>query len=151
MNNQEIYKCVKINWLLIIVFVVTQIYMIYGCVHQWGNRFSKEVVIFSMIICILILLFSLRAKVLIDSNYATFRLSYRWISVKIPIAKIENVSIEQVSFFETVQFRGKNAKKYTFDNVKRAVIIQLKNDKVYQISIKNAEEIKEEIEKRMIK
>ena len=71
MNNQETYKRVKINWWIIILFVGIYIHMIY----QWGNNpMDKEGLVFLAIIFIGVLVFLGRFKVIIDSDYAVFRL-----------------------------------------------------------------------------
>jgi len=147
MNNQEIYKRVKINWWIIIIFGGFHVWMIFAYIHQWGNNPIDEAgLIIMSIIWFFIYIFLGRFKVIIDNNYAVFR-SDLWVPVKIPITAIKNISVIRVGLMVNVP--GKN-EKYYFDFVNQAVRIQLKNGMVYQIAIKNAQKIKDEIEKRMI-
>ena len=92
-------------------------------------------------------LYAGRLKIIIDNNYVLFR-SGMWVPVRIPIDKIENVSIKHFGLMKTPNF-WKNDKTYQFDFEKRAIGIHLKNGKNYYITIQNTQEIKDEIEKRM--
>ena len=150
MNNQTTYKRVKINWWIILMLGGIYVWMIFAYIHQWGNNpIDKSGLIFIAIIWIAVLIFLGRFKVIIDSNYAVFR-SDVWVPVRIPIDTIENVSVEQVSWSEIVHIPGGKINRYLFDYfVKQAIIIRLKNGIIYQISIKNAQRIKDEIEKQM--
>jgi len=147
-NNSITYKRVKINWWLILIFAGFYVWMIFTYIHQWGNNpLDKAGLIIMSVIWTFVYIGIGRFKVIIDDNHVVFR-SDVWIPVKIPFAKIKSVSVEQVAL---MYFGEKNTERYSFDLVKRAVIIKLKNGKIYQIAIKNAERIKEEIEKRMNK
>jgi len=146
-NNQITYKRVKINWWVFIIFGGIHAWMIFAYIHQWGtNPVDKTEPIIMSIIWVFTYILLGRFKVIIDDNFVIFR-SDVWIPVKIPIFMIDKVSVKKVGLMINVQ--GKN-EKYYFDFVKQAVSIQLKNGKIYQIGIKDAEKIKEEIEKRMI-
>ena len=150
MNSQATYKRVKINWWIIIIMVAPYVPIISAYVYHWDNSpVIKLSLIFHAVILIIILLLGGRFKVIISDNYAVFR-SDVWVPVKIPISMIENVSVKQVSILE-MNIPGSGLKKYSFDFVKQAVNINLKNGRVYQIAIKDAERIKEEIEKQMLK
>ena len=148
-NNYIAYKRVKINWWVFIIFGGIHLSMIFAYIDQLGNNPIEAGFIFISIIWIFIYLFLGRFKVIVYDNFAVFR-SDIWIPVKIPISMIENVSVKQVPMIE-VYIPGSNPVKYQFDFVSQAIVIQLKNDKIYQIAIKEAEIIKKEIEKRMIK
>ena len=149
MNSQTTYKRVKINWWIIIIIVVPYVPIISAYISQWGDSSATKPLFFFHAIMIGTLLLLGRFKVIINDNYAIFR-SDIWVPVKIPISMIENVSVKQVSILE-MNIPGSGLKKYSFDFVKQAVIINLKNGRVYQIAIKDAERIKEEIEKQMLK
>ena len=145
MNYQEIYKRIKINWWIIILLGGIHIRLIFAYIHQWGNIPIDEAVlfIFMSIIFFFIYIFLGQFMAIIDDNYVVFR-SGVWVPVKIPVTAIKNISVIRVAFMV-------NLTTYYFDFVRQAVRIQLKNGIVYQIAIKNAERVKEEIEKRMLK
>ena len=146
-NNHITYKRVKINWWIFILFGGIHVWMIFAYIDQWGSKpIDKQGFIIISIIWIFIYLLLGRFKVIIDDNFAIFR-SDIWVPVKIPISIIENVSLKKVSMMGMgIPFRD-----YYFDySASRAVRIRLKSGKTYQIAIKDAEKIKEEIEKRML-
>ena len=216
MINNRIYKRVKVNWWIILIFVGINVWMIFAHIHQWGNnpidktgllfisaaiwvmffvctpRFKMIIddksvilikvnwwfiliivgfyvlVVFSYInqlsgssrsismtgfiimtiIWILILFLGGRFKVIINRYNSNF--SHRgpdfWSPIKIPIVDINNVSVKQIGL---IKISGKWIDSYIIDFVKQNVCIQMKNRKIYQIAIKDAERIKDEIEKRM--
>ena len=150
MNCQATYKRVKINWWIIIIMVAPYVPIISAYVYHWDNSpvIQPLSLIFHAIMIVTLLLLG-RFKVIINDNYAVFR-SDVWVPVKIPISMIENVSVKQVPLME-MYIPGGNTVKYQFDFVTQAVSIMLKSGKIYQIAIKDAERIKEEIEKQMIK
>ena len=151
MNNRETYKRVKITWWLIIPFVGIHLHMILGYIHQWGNNpIDKTGFIVMSIIWLFVYILIGRFKVIVDGNFAIFR-SDIWVPVKIPISTIENVSVRRVPLFDHYIPEKKCKKFYFSPFLREAVRIQLKSDKTYQVAIKDAERIKEEIEKRMIK
>ena len=147
-NNRAKYKRVIINWLVIILFGGLHVWMIFAYFHQWrDNPLSKSGLIIMSIIWIFIYILFGRFKVIIDDNYAIFR-SDVWIGMKIPIPMIDNVSTKQVPLsLMSMYLPGYNFNQ--FEITRNVVKIQMKNGKIYQIAIKNAEKIKEEIEKRM--
>ena len=157
MNNQATYKRKKINRVVIFVFVIygiIYVHMTFAYIYQWGNNPIDRTgyIIFATILAVVLLFVWFlggRLKIIIDNDYFILR-SDAWVPVRVPIDKIENVSIERFGLMEVPKF-WKNDKKYQFDIVKQAVGIHLKNGKNYYITIKNAQEIKEEIEKRMNK
>ena len=126
--------------------------MIFAYIHQWGsNPIDKKGLVIFFLIFSTILVCMGRFKVIIDDESAVFR-SDVWIPVRIPIVQIKSVSIVKPSYFKST----KKTRFYIFDysadySAKYTICIQLKNDKTYLISIKDAERIKEEIEKRMLK
>ena len=147
MKNQEIYKRVKINWWIIILLGGFYVWMIFAYIHKWGNSpVDESGLIFLGIIWIAVFIFLGRFKVIIDNNHTVFR-SDIWVPVKIPLTAINKITVIRVGMMINVS--GKN-EKYYFDFVNQAVRIQLKNGKIYQIAIKDAEKVKEEIEKRML-
>jgi len=150
-NSRAIYKRVKITWWLIIPFGGFHLRMIIAYIYQTRtNPISNSEFILFTTIWIFIYIFLGRFKVIIDDNYAIFR-SDVWIPVKILISEIYKVSAKRVPLFDHYTLE-KNCKKFYFSPfLKEALRIQLKSGKIYQIAIKNAEKIKEEIETRMIK
>ena len=147
MEKFPVYKRTKINWWMVILLGGCIIYMIFGYIYQWGSKPIDKtgfVIISSIFSILLILLIVLggRFKVIIDDESAVFR-SDVWIPVRIPIIQIESVSAAKVGYFENT---------YIFDFfAKYSICILLKTGKKYLICIKDAERIKEEIEKRMLK
>ena len=156
-NNYITYKRVKINWWVFILFGGIHLCIIYLYIHQFGtNPIDMKGLIRITTIFIFVYIFIGRFKVIIDDNFAIFR-SDVWIPVKIQIPMIDKVSVKEASMmgmnipFCNIPLFG-NVKSYRFDfSASHAVKIQLINGKIYQIAIKDAEKIKEEIEKRMIK
>ena len=84
----------------------------------------------------------------IDDKFVIFKTSLVT-HLKIPIANIKNVSIELVTKLKFAIVNKYFVRCY-FDFVKQTIKIQLKNGMIYQLHIKDAEKIKEEIEKRII-
>ena len=159
-NNPEIYKRVKINWeiLLFVLAVFAGIYvrMIFAYIHQWGNRpVTKTGLIVMAILLLGTFIFSWfcggRFIVKIDDNLVIVRTDvYKMFKIK--IANIKSVNIERLNraWLGGVAFPGKKKERIHIDFVKQMVSITVKSDKVYQIAIKDAQKIKEEIEKRML-
>ena len=147
MEDRIIYKRVKINWWVFIIFGGIHVRMIFAYIHQLGNEMGFIIL---SIIWVFIYICIGRFKVIIDDNYAIFR-SDVWIPVKIPIFMIDNVSVKRVPLVMNEYIPERNTIKYVFDYfVPYAVKIKMKSGKIYQIAIKDAEIVKEEIEKRMI-
>ena len=150
MEDRAIYKQVKINWWVVIIFGGIHVWMIFAYIHQWGNNpMDKAGLIVMSIIWIFCYIFIGRSKVIIDDNQVVFR-SDVWIPIKIPIVNIKNVSVKQISWMN-LYIPEKNTEKFYFGFVKQAISIHLKNGKTHQIGVKDVEKIKEEIEKRMNK
>ena len=147
MNNQATYKLVKINWWIILVLVGIYVFAIFAYIYQWGNNpANKSTLIFLALIFIFALLYGAWCRVKIDDNFISFRIP-NFLIQKIPIAIIKDVSIKQIGLMEIA---GKFTDRYRIDFVKQNLCIQMKNGKIYQFAIKEAQKIKEEIEKRMI-
>jgi len=151
MGNEHIaYKRVKINWWVFILFGGFHVHMIFTYIRQWSTEPVDEVGLFVLSFTSLIYLFIGRFKVIVDDNFFVFR-SDLWVPVRIPIFMIDNVSIEQATPMN-VYFPGNKTMRFQFHFFALyAVKIQLKSGKIYEINIKEAEIIKKEIEKRMIK
>ena len=144
---QETYRQVKINWLVILILAGTYVFMIFSYIHQWGNSpIDKAGLIIFTIIWITVWFFGGRFKLIIDDKLIIFR-SDIWTPVKIHLKQIKEVSVVKVGLCGKMSAK---LERYYFDYVKRAVNIQLINGKTYQIAIKDAEKIKEEIEKRIL-
>jgi hypothetical protein len=150
MNDNTTYKRVIINWWFIIFFGGIHVWMIFAYIHQWGTKpLDKPMLMYMSIIWFFVYIFIGRFKVIINDNYVIFR-SDVWVPVKIPITMIKNVSVKQTPKIN-VHIPGSCFDKYSFDFVNQAVAINLKNGRVYQIAIKDAQIVKEDIEKRMLK
>ena len=93
--------------------------------------------------------FAGRVKITIDNDYITFG-SRIYNRAKIRLTDISRVDVQKVPFSKMINYSFEMENAY-FDFVKQAIIIRLYNDKVYKIAVKNAQEIKDEIEKRMKK
>ena len=158
MQNQTIYKHTKISEVVVLVFVIyiaIYVFIIFAYIYQWGNNPIPKVgfIIFSVLwiaILLFVWLFSGRLKIIIDDNNVIFRSDARAV-IKAPIAMVRKVDVKQVSSFEPLYFQGKKTQNFQFGLSNQSVIIHLKDGKVFRFSIKNAQEIKDEIEKRMTK
>jgi hypothetical protein len=123
--------------------------MILAFIYQWGDRpVGRSDLIKITLVIILIGLFLGRFKVIINDHFAIFR-SDIWVPIRIPISMIVSVHIKKAALMEA-SFPWDKVKNYYFDFVEQAVSIQTRSGKVYQIAIKDAQRIKEEIEKRML-
>ena len=146
MENRIIYKRIKINWWVFIIFGGIHVRMIFAYIYQLGNETGFIIL---SIIWFFIYIFIGRFKVIIDDNFAIFRTDL-WMPVKIPFFKIEKVSVKRLHLMD-LYIPDKNTIKYQFDFfASYGVRIQMKSGKIYQIASKDAERIKEEIEKRML-
>jgi hypothetical protein len=146
-NNKTTYKQVKIVWWLILIFVGIYVLIIFSYIYQWGTKpVSKSSLIYLSVIFIVALLYAGWWRVKIDNNYIAFCIPNFWIK-KIPIANIKNVSVKPIGL---LKISGKFIDSYRIDFVKQNLCIQMKNRKIYQFAVKDAEKIKKEIEKRMI-
>ena len=148
MNNQVTYKLVKINWWIIPILVGIYVLMIFSYIYQWGNNpiDKSSLIIKFPVIWIVVLLYAGWYRVKIDDNFISFRIP-NFLIQKIPITNIKNVSIKQISLMEIA---GKFIDRYRIDFTKQNLCIQMENGKIYQFAIKDAEKIKQEIEKRML-
>ena len=151
MNNGITYKRVKINWWVFIFFGGFQLWILLS-IHDDISQMSELVVPISIITWLLVFIFIGRLEVIINDSYVILR-SGVWIPMKIPIPKIESVCIVKLNLWDVSMRRLNlwgNIEKYEFDAVRQAIRIEMKNGKVYKIAIKDAQIIKEEIEKRML-
>jgi len=159
-NDRVTYKRIpnNMNWWVLIFLVGIYIWLIFAYIHQWGNNPINKTVLIIIAVIYIVFWFvfvggrNWEYKVIIDNKFVIFT-SDLWFPCKIMIANINSVRIEQVARMlpGRIKLVGKNIEKHSFDSVKQAVSIQLKDGKIYQIAIKDAEKIKEEIEKRMNK
>ena len=151
-NNITTYKRVKINWLIFLILGGFHAWLIFAYILQWGNNpIDKTGLIVMSIIWGFTYILIGRFKVIIDDNLVIIKMDW-YTFFKIPIAKIKSVNIERLKWaFLGGVYYGKNLERFHFDFVKQTVKIQMKSGKIYQIAIKNAEKIKEEIEKRINK
>ena len=158
-NNPEIYKRVKINWgfilIIVVILVVIYTYMILD-IRQWINYLLVKMlfvssIIFIGVISIVCVIVGGRSIVIIDDKFVIVRANiYKMFQIK--IANIQNVITEGVVRVSAGKsyFSKKNFEKISFDFEGKAVYIQMKNGKIYQININDVQIIKEEIEKRML-
>ena len=153
MNNQTTYKRTKTNWWMSLPLVVIYVWIIFAYIFQWGNKPIPSVtwlVVFGIFFLSPLLLMWC-SQLIISNNHIVFRMGI-WNWKKIPITSVRNVSVNKSSFIKMSgsNIRGKATSAY-FDFVEQTIIIFLRNGETYQIAIKNAQEIKDEIEKRMNK
>jgi hypothetical protein len=149
-NSQSTYKRIKVNWWIVILLGGTYVLCIFAYICQWGDRPIEHVADLLKIglILLAVLVFAGRFKVIVNDDYAIFR-SDVWVPIKIPVSMINSVSVKKAAA-TGMNFPGSKVKYYQFDFVNQAVSINLKSGKTYKITIKDAEKIKEEIEKRML-
>ena len=150
MNNQSIYKGKIHLWVLFILWG-SYVHMIFAYIHQWGNNpVNKTVLIILGVIWISLSVFLPNSRLIltIDDKFFVISGSSYWASVKIHITQIKDVSVGNVSIKMYASYN--TGLVYPFDFTRKTVMIQTKSGKTYQIAIKNAQKIKEEIEKRMI-
>ena len=122
--------------------------MIFTTIHQWGNSpLDKVGLVMFALINIVIILCVRRIKVIIDDESVVYR-SDIWIPVRIPIIQIQTVSLGRANFKETATAK---IDSYDLEYTRNVVCIQLKNSKSVHLFVKNAVQVKEEIEKRMLK
>ena len=95
-----------------------------------------------------VLLLANRFILTIDDEFVVIFGSSYWDTIKIHVTQIKDVNVGKVS----IRMYARNYVKlvYLFDFTRQTVKIQTKSDRVYQIAIKNAQKIKEEIEKRIL-
>ena len=152
MNNQGIYKRIKIEWLIISFVVGILAFFLFIYIRDGsGQSIDVDIIMFCVLLFIAaLIIFNARYKVIIDDYFVTFHmLLSRLMPLKIPIAKIKSISAKPVTgrFTFTPE---ENLENYQFDFwAPQVVRIQLKNGYKYEITIKNAQKIKEEIEKRI--
>ena len=161
MNNSITYKRIKLKGWVIILFGGFHVWMIFAYIHQWGSRPLPLSGLFIMsAIWIFIYLVIGWRKVVIDDKSVIF---WQFLPLynKIEIVQIKEVSVVNVSIMNVMYWSMgmgmmlndakmgmgmKFPEQFSFDFVKQTVIIKLKNGKSYQIAIKDAERIREEIE-----
>jgi len=147
-NNQIIFRS-KIHWWILLFLWGIYVFMIFAYIHQWGNNPTSKttLVIFGILFSFIsVLLFVMRRfSLTIDNNFVILK-SYSLGTVKIHISQIKDVSVGKMSFSDHRFAKQDECHDLTGQFVK----IHVRNDKVYRFAIKNAQKIKEEIEKRMI-
>jgi hypothetical protein len=150
MNNQPIYKRVKILWWIILILWGFYAWVIFAYIHQWGNNPIDKagLLIFSVIwIMVSVFLFTNRFVLTIDDKFVIVKFGSWW-DIKIHITQIKDVNVEKVNFgkyfWAYVKKAPNKGTQYLFDFTGQVLKIQTKNGKTYQITIKNAQKIKEE-------
>ena len=145
MKNNQIKFHSKIHLWVFLILAGIYVHMIFSYIHQWGNNpIDKAGLIILTVIWIIVsvLLFAIRFILTIDDEFVKFK--YYGDAVKIHITQIKDVSVEKLSFFKIY------AKFYQYyDFTGQFLKIQTKSGRIYIFAIKNAQKIKEEIEKRM--
>ena len=153
MYNQVIYKRVKIQWWIIPILWGFYVHAIFAYIHQWGNSPVDEaglIILAIMWIGVSVLIFAGRFTLTIDDKFLVVKFgSYGW-NIKIHVTQIKDVSIEKMSFWTFLKTLSRYGRLYPFDFTRQTIKILTKSGKVYQISIKNPQKIKEEIEKRIL-
>ena len=151
MNNQTAYIRTKINWWIIVILAISYAPVI-TFINLWDSGSIGGLIIFIFVSLTTLPLFFIlwRFQFIINNEYVIFRYGV-WSWRKMPISMVQDVYVQDVSSWKIMEFSGKETKNHQFDFVNQAVIIHFSNNIVYKISIKNAQEIKDEIEKRMTK
>jgi len=150
MNNRETYKRINVNWLLTLLIIGFYVFMIFVYVHQWGSRpITMTSLVILAVLWIVVFLFAGRFILTVDDEFFVFR-SDLWTRCKIPIAAIKSVDVKQIARKDWY-IAGKIIENHACDITWKAVVIELKNDKIYRVTLnfKNAQKIKEEIEKQI--
>ena len=148
-NNQTIFRGKTHLW-IILIFCGIYAYMIFAYIHQRDNNPAADTVliIFAIIWISISALLLANRFITVDDEFVKFK--FYLSSVKIHILQIKDVSVDKMSFFRAL---AKYSIKYSIefrDFTGHVLIIQTKTGKVYRFAIKNAQKIKEEIEKRML-
>ena len=149
MEKYPEYKHTKKYWgMEIIIYSIIGIAWIFDK-YQLGN---SDIAIYLLIIFVLIIVairyYLGRFKEITINDYFVILQTDEYFPHKIPILWITSVYTCKVGKFET---SSSKVEKYWVDVfAKTKINIHLKNRKAYHIIIKNAEQIKEEIEKRML-
>ena len=154
MNNKITYTG-NIQWWIILFFWGFYVWMIFGYIHQWGNNpINMAGLIFFGILWILVsaLVLASRFFLTIDDKFVILK-SLILGTVTIDISQIKDVSVKKMNIFKI--YAKMYAKMYAkgfecHDFTGKVLKIQTKNGKEYQFAIKDAQNIKEEIEKRML-
>ena len=139
MNNQLIYKG-NIHWWVLLILWGFYARMLYACIYQSGNKVA--LIIFGIIWISITALLLANRFITIDDEFVEFK--YYLDTVKIHVTKIKDVSVVKMSF----KIFSKNCEYRDFTG--KTLKIETKNGRVYQIAIKNAQKIKDEIERRML-
>ena len=153
MNNKVTYTG-NIHWWFILIFMGCFVWTIVAYIYQWGNNPVNKAGLFifcTIWVIVSIVFFVNRFILTIDNEFIKFKLA-SWGRIKIHITQIKDVSVEKMNLKTCIKIISTYYKgtKYQFDFTKQTVKIQTKNGNIYQIAIKDAERIKEEIEKRMV-
>ena len=136
----------NVRWWVLLFLWGCYVHMIFAYIHQWGNNpINKTGLIIMGVIWIVVsvLCIFFRLIVTIDADFIKFK-SFNC-DKKIHITQIKEVSFEKISFFKNFKL-GEEYHDFTNQVLK----IETKSGKIYQTTIKNAQKIKEEIEKRML-
>ena len=162
MNNIITYKRIKINIWVAIIFGGPHVLMLLSYIHQWGSKpLSTLGLVIMSIVFVFIYIFIGWQKVVIGDKFFIIKqvmpIYNKIETVQIKDVSVANVSILNVLYWNLGMYGDYNMRismkfpeKYSFDFVKQTVIIKLKNGKIYQIAIRDAERIKIEIERQMI-
>ena len=145
-KNSEIIFRGKSHWWLILILWGTYACMIFPNIHKLvNNPIPKGLVVFTIIwVMFSVLFFFIRFVLTIDDEFVKFKSNWRL--VKIHITDIKDVNVKKMGFW---QMYLKYSSEY-HDFTGNVFVIQTKNGKNYRFAIKNAQKIKEEIEKRML-
>jgi len=154
MNKQETYRRVKIQWWIILIFWGIYAWMIFAYIHQWGNNPIPKIVLIILAVLWLVIsgfIIAGRSTLTVDDKYLIIKIGLEtsW-EIKLHVKQIKDVSVETVSFRTYTKVFSPKGRLYPFDYTRQTVKIQSKNDKIFQVAIKDAQKVKEEIEKRML-
>ena len=147
MEKYPIYKQTKVEFVFITsIFGLVGVALI--CVNHWSDGSVYKIILGAFILLYtLVYILAGRQKMTIKDDLIMFHTSF-WLMTKISIAQIEDIKVTKSN---TRIKDGVKPKKILFNQFSNeALFIRLNTGKAYHIIIKNAEQIKEEIEKRML-
>ena len=156
MIDNRVYKRVKVQWWGIVLLAGVIILMVLAHIHKWGNNHITSIgglIVLSIVsIYFFVSVFAERFILTVDDKFVivTFGAASGW-AIKIVVTQIEDVRLEEWSFRTCLKALRPRGTHYPFDFTRQAIKIETKNGEIYRIAIRNAEKVKEEIEKRMLK
>jgi hypothetical protein len=151
-DNQTKYMRGKIHWWIILILWAFYVWAIFAYIHQWGNNPIPKiglVILGGRWVVMSVGVSAMRHILTIDNKFVFITFGQSW-EIKVHITQIKDVSVVKLSFSDYKKMLSPRGTQYLFDFTRQAVKIDTKSGNFYQITIKDAQKIKEEIEKRML-